>query len=36
MRKLDLQKDEMIFECPQCGNKDTSKMNVTRRTCGLK
>ena len=25
-------KDE--WECPQCGNKDTSKMNVTRRTCG--
>ena len=24
------------WECPQCGNKDTSKMNVTRRTCGLK
>ena len=21
-------------ECPQCGNKDHSKMNVTRRTCG--
>lgn len=24
------------WECPQCGNKDHSKMNVTRRTCGLK
>ena len=22
------------WECPQCGNKDKSKMNVTRRTCG--
>ena len=22
------------WECPQCGNKDHSKMNVTRRTCG--
>lgn len=22
------------WECPQCGNKDTAKMNVTRRTCG--
>lgn len=21
--------------CPQCGNKDKSKMNVVRRTCGL-
>lgn len=22
------------WECPSCGNKDHSKMNVTRRTCG--
>ena len=22
------------WECPQCGNRDQSKMNVTRRTCG--
>ncbi len=22
------------WECPNCGNKDHSKMNVTRRTCG--
>ena len=22
------------WECPQCGNKDHDKMNVTRRTCG--
>ncbi len=22
------------WECPQCGNKDHGKMNVTRRTCG--
>lgn len=22
------------WECPQCGNKDQGKMNVTRRTCG--
>ena len=22
------------WECPQCGNKDHSEMNVTRRTCG--
>lgn len=26
--------DEGEWECPQCGNKDHSKMNVTRRTCG--
>ena len=23
------------WECPQCHNKDKTKMNVTRRTCGL-
>ncbi len=26
--------DDFEWECPQCGNKDHSKMNVTRRTCG--
>lgn len=26
--------DEGEWECPQCGNKDHAKMNVTRRTCG--
>ncbi len=26
--------DKMEWVCPQCGNKDQSKMNVTRRTCG--
>ena len=26
--------DDLQWECPQCGNKDESKMNVTRRTCG--
>ena len=26
--------DDNERECPQCGNKDHSKMNVTRRTCG--
>lgn len=25
---------DMEWECPQCHNKDHSKMNVTRRTCG--
>ena len=25
---------EGIWECPNCGNKDKHKMNVTRRTCG--
>ena len=26
--------DKLFWECPQCGNTDTNKMNVTRRTCG--
>lgn len=26
--------DDMDWECPQCHNKDKSRMNVTRRTCG--
>ena len=26
--------DDLEWECPQCGNKDKNKMNVTRRTCG--
>lgn len=26
--------DKLVWECPHCGNRDQSKMNVTRRTCG--
>ena len=26
--------DDNEWECPNCGNKDKNKMNVTRRTCG--
>ena len=26
--------EDYEWECPQCGNKDHDKMNVTRRTCG--
>lgn len=26
--------DNYEWECPNCGNKDQTKMNVTRRTCG--
>ena len=26
--------DNNEWECPNCGNKDHAKMNVTRRTCG--
>lgn len=25
---------KLIWECPQCKNRDQDKMNVTRRTCG--
>ena len=27
-------KGKLIWECPNCGNRDRSKMNVARRTCG--
>ncbi len=26
--------DDNEWECPNCGNKDQTRMNVTRRTCG--
>lgn len=26
--------NKLIWECPNCGNRDKSKMNVSRRTCG--
>ena len=25
---------KLIWECPKCGNRDQSRMNVARRTCG--
>ena len=25
---------KLVWECPNCGNRDESKMSVTRRTCG--
>lgn len=25
---------KLVWECPNCGNKDQNKMNVARRTCG--
>ena len=27
--------NKLIWECPNCGNRDINKMNVVRRTCGL-
>lgn len=26
--------NKLTWECPNCGNRDTSKLNVARRTCG--
>lgn len=28
--------NKLIWECPNCGNRDTTTMNVARRTCGLR
>ena len=25
---------KLIWECPNCGNRDRAKMNIARRTCG--
>lgn len=25
---------ELVWECPQCGNRDKDTMNIVRRTCG--
>lgn len=25
----------LVWECPNCGNRNQDKMNVARRTCGL-
>ncbi len=25
---------KLVWECPNCGNRDESKMNIARRTCG--
>ena len=27
---------QLIWECPNCGNRDVKTMNITRRTCGYK
>ncbi len=34
--EIQIQEDDgkLVWVCPQCGNKDQSKMNVARRTCG--
>ena len=34
--EIEIKQDDtkLIWECPNCGNRDQSKMNVARRTCG--
>jgi ribonucleoside-triphosphate reductase len=35
--EIQIEKDEdgkLVWECPNCKNRDQSKMNVARRTCG--
>lgn len=30
----DEETDKLVWECPNCGNRDEKKLNVARRTCG--
>ena len=34
--EIEIREDDgkLVWVCPQCGNRDQSKMNVARRTCG--
>ena len=35
--EIEIRNDEnnkLVWECPNCGNRDQTKMNVARRTCG--
>ena len=34
--EIEIREDDgkLVWECPQCGNRDQDKMNVARRTCG--
>ena len=35
--EIEIRDDEdgkLVWVCPKCGNRDQSKMNVARRTCG--
>lgn len=32
--KIVTDNNDLIWECPKCGNRDKTKMNVARRTCG--
>ena len=32
--KIVTDNNDLVWECPKCGNRDKTKMNVARRTCG--
>lgn len=32
--KIITDNNDLVWECPKCGNRDKTKMNVARRTCG--
>lgn len=34
--KLIDENNQLIWECPNCGNRDVKTMDITRRTCGYK
>ena len=34
IRIIEDESGKLIWECPNCGNRDQDKMNVARRTCG--
>ena len=34
IRIIEDENGKLVWECPNCGNRDQNKMNVARRTCG--
>ena len=34
--KLIDENNQLLWECPNCGNRDVRTMDITRRTCGYK
>ena len=34
IRIVEDESGKLVWECPNCGNRDQSKMSVARRTCG--
>ncbi|MFZ2679163.1 anaerobic ribonucleoside-triphosphate reductase [Clostridium sp.] len=33
--EIQLNKEDLTWHCPSCGNSDENEMQVMRRTCGL-